>query len=203
MQSLTLQPGLRLYKTALDRAGQEALVADLNEVLREAPLFTPRMPRSAKPFSVRMSNCGGLGWVSDVAGYRYDAHHPETGRPWPPVPDSVLKLWRDLAEFSREPNACLINFYDAGAKMGAHQDRDEEDFSAPILSVSLGDSCRFRFGGDTRGGPTQSLVLESGDVLVFGGPSRKMFHGVDKILPGSSTLLTPPGRINLTLRRAR
>ena len=173
------------------------------EVFGAAPLFTPRMPRSAKAFSVRMSNCGALGWVSDVSGYRYQAHHPETGRSWPPIPGSVLKLWRDLAECSRDPDACLINFYDADAKMGAHQDRDEEDFSAPILSVSLGDSCRFRFGGDTRAGPTQSLLLESGDVLVFGGPSRTMFHGVDRILPGSSTLLDPPGRINLTLRRAR
>jgi alkylated DNA repair protein (DNA oxidative demethylase) len=200
---LTLKPGLRLYKTALDRAGQEALLAELRAVLREAPLFTPRMPRSGKPFSVRMSNCGTLGWVSDVSGYRYQAHHPETGRPWPPIPDSILTLWRDLAAFPRDPDACLINFYDADAKMGAHQDRDEADFSAPIVSVSLGDSCRFRFGGDTRAGPTQSLVLDSGDVLVFGGPSRKMFHGVDRILPGSSTLLDPPGRINLTLRRAR
>ena len=203
MTRLTLQPGLRLYKTALDRAGQEAVLVDLREVLCEAPLFRPRMPRTGKPFSVRMSNCGALGWVSDVSGYRYQPHHPETGEPWPPIPDSVLKLWRDLAEFSRDPDACLINLDEAGAKMGAHQDRDEEDFSAPILSVSLGDSCRFRFGGETRGGPTQSLVLESGDVLVFGGPSRKMFHGVDKILPGTSTLLNPPGRINLTLRRAR
>jgi alkylated DNA repair protein (DNA oxidative demethylase) len=203
LQSLTLKPGLRLYKMALDRAGQERLLTDLRAVLREAPLFRPLMPRTGKPFSVRMSNCGALGWVSDVSGYRYQPHHPETGRPWPPIPDSVLQLWRDWADFSRDPDACLINFYEAGAKMGAHQDRDEVDFSAPILSLSLGDSCRFRFGTEARGGPMQSLLLESGDVLVFGGPSRKMFHGVDKILPGSSTLLDPPGRINLTLRRAR
>jgi alkylated DNA repair protein (DNA oxidative demethylase) len=194
-----LKPGLRLYKTALDRAKQEALLADLRDVLREAPLYRPTMPRSGKPLSVQMSNCGALGWVSDVSGYRYQKTHPETGRPWPPMPDSVMRLWRDLSDDPGAPDACLINFYDAQARMGAHQDRDEKDFSAPILSLSLGDSCRFRFGNETRGGPTQTLVLESGDVLVFGGPARKMFHGVDKILPGTSTLLS--GRINLTLRR--
>ena len=196
-----LKPGLRLYKTALDRAEQEALLADLHEVLREAPLYRPAMPRSGKPFSVRMSNCGALGWVSDISGYRYQKIHPETGRTWPPMPDSIMRLWRDFSDDHGAPDACLINFYDAQARMGAHQDRDEADFSAPILSLSLGESCRFRFGGETRGGPTQTLILESGDILVFGGPARKMFHGVDKILAGTSTLLSPPGRINLTLRR--
>ena len=196
-----LKPGLRLYKTALDRAEQEALLADLHEVLREAPLYRPAMPRSGKPFSVRMSNCGALGWVSDISGYRYQEIHPETGRTWPPMPDSIMRLWRGFSDDQGAPDACLINFYDAQARMGAHQDRDEADFSAPILSLSLGESCRFRFGGETRGGPTQTLILESGDVLVFGGPARKMFHGVDKILAGTSTLLSPPGRINLTLRR--
>ena len=196
-----LKPGLRLYKTALDRAEQEALLADLHEVLREAPLYRPAMPRSGKPFSVRMSNCGALGWVSDISGYRYQEIHPETGRTWPPMPDSIMRLWRDFSDDQGAPDACLINFYDDQARMGAHQDRDEADFSAPILSLSLGDSCRFRFGGETRGGPTQTLILESGDVLVFGGPARKMFHGVDKIMAGTSTLLSPPGRINLTLRR--
>jgi alkylated DNA repair protein (DNA oxidative demethylase) len=196
-----LKPGLRLYKTALDRAEQEALLADLREVLRVAPLYRPTMPRSGKPLSVRMSNCGALGWVSDLSGYRYQKTHPETGLPWPLMPERVSRLWRDFSDDPGAPDACLINFYDAQARMGAHQDRDEKDFSAPILSLSLGDSCRFRFGGEKRGGPTQTLVLESGDVLVFGGPARKMFHGVDRILAGTSTLLAPPGRINLTLRR--
>lgn len=200
---LTLKPGLRLHKTALDRAGQEALLGELREILREAPLFRPTMPRSGKALSVRMSNCGALGWVSDISGYRYQQTHPETGQPWPPMPERILGLWRDYAEFAGDPDACLINYYDAQAKMGAHQDRDEIDFSAPILSVSLGDSCRFRHGGDSRGGPTEAIRLDSGDILVFGGPARKMFHGVDKIFSGTSTLLAPPGRINLTLRRAR
>jgi alkylated DNA repair protein (DNA oxidative demethylase) len=200
---LSLRPGLRLYKTALDRAAQEALRDQIYEILRIAPLFQPVMPRTGRKFSVRMSNCGPLGWVSDLSGYRYQACHPDTGQPWPPIPDTLLRLWRDVADYADDPDACLINSYDANAKMGAHQDVDEQDFRAPILSVSLGDSCRFRFGGDTRGGSTQSLALDSGDVLIFGGPARKMFHGVDRILPGTSTLLNPPGRINLTLRRAR
>jgi alkylated DNA repair protein (DNA oxidative demethylase) len=200
---LTLKPGLRLYKTALDRAAQEDLVATLREVLREAPLFQPVMPRTGKAFSVRMSNCGPLGWVSDLSGYRYQPTHPVTGRPWPPMPEGILRLWRDFAGHDAAPDVCLINFYDGQARMGPHQDRDEVDFFAPILSLSLGDSCRFRHGGETRGERSETIRLDSGDILVFGGPARKMFHGVDRILPGTSTLLSPPGRINLTLRRAR
>jgi alkylated DNA repair protein (DNA oxidative demethylase) len=200
---LSPRPGLRLYKTALDRAAQESLRDEIRKILAVAPLFQPTMPRTGKKFSVRMSNCGPLGWVSDISGYRYQAQHPDTGAPWPPMPEILLRLWRERAEHPRDPDACLINYYDASARMGAHQDVDEQDFSAPILSVSLGESCRFRFGGETRGGSTQSLTLDSGDVLIFGGPARKMFHGVDRILAGTSTLLNPPGRINLTLRRAR
>jgi DNA oxidative demethylase len=200
---LELRPGLRLYKTALDRAEQESLLGELRAILREAPLFRPKMPRSGREFSVRMSNCGPLGWVSDLSGYRYQAYHPETGRPWPSIPESVQRLWRDHAECERPPDACLINYYDEAARMGPHQDRDEADFSAPILSLSLGDSCAFRFGGESRRDPSTTIRLDSGDILVFGGPARRMFHGVDRILPGTSTLLEPPGRINLTLRRAR
>ncbi|WP_298428079.1 alpha-ketoglutarate-dependent dioxygenase AlkB [Rhodoblastus sp.] len=199
---ILLRSGLRLYKSALDRAGQEALLGDLRAILREAPLFRPKMPRSGKEFSVRMSNCGALGWVSDVSGYRYQPCHPETGRPWPAMPERILGLWRDFAKCLIEPDACLINYYDETARMGPHQDRDEADFSVPILSLSLGDSCRFRDGGDNRRDPSATVRLDSGDILVFGGPARLMFHGVDRVSPGTSTLLEPPGRINLTLRRA-
>lgn len=200
---LTLKPGLRLYKAALDRAAQELLRDEIEAVLFEAPLYRPKMPRSGKAMSVRMSNCGEWGWVSDISGYRYQKAHPETAKPWPAMPESLLRLWREFSGDGGAPDSCLINFYGAEARMGAHQDRDEEDFSAPILSVSLGCSCLFRYGGETRSDASASLRLESGDILAFGGPARLMFHGVDRIYPGTSTLLSPPGRLNLTLRRAR
>jgi alkylated DNA repair protein (DNA oxidative demethylase) len=193
--------GLRLHPGYLDRTQQEALLAALRQVFAEAPLFTPRMPRSGRPFTVRMSNCGALGWVSDEAGYRYQPTHPVTRRPWPPMPDILLAAWRDLARYPFPPEACLINFYAATAKMGLHQDRDEEDFAAPVVSLSLGDSCLFRVGGLKRNDPTRSVRLGSGDAVVLGGGSRLAFHGVDRIEPGTSRLLPEGGRINLTMRR--
>ena len=199
--SLEIVPGVRHWPEYLDRRAQAALLGELREVLREAPLFTPRMPRTGKPLSVRMTNCGPLGWVSDVAGYRYQGRHPETGRPWPPIPPRVLAAWRELAPDSPAPEACLVNLYDAGARMGLHQDRDEEEFSAPVVSLSLGDDALFRIGGPTRASPTRSFRLRSGDAMILGGPARLAFHGVDRIVAGSSTLLANGGRINLTLRR--
>ena len=159
------------------------------------------MPRSGAPFSVRMSNCGAMGWVSDSDGYRYTARHPVTQRAWPPMPALVGRAWRDLAGYEREPEACLVNYYAADARMGLHQDRDEEGFTAPVLSLSLGDTAVFRYGGNERRGRTRSVKLESGDALVLGGPARLAFHGVDRILAGSSTLLPEGGRFNLTVRR--
>jgi DNA oxidative demethylase len=185
----------------LDRAAQEALLAAIENVLRKAPWYTPRMPRSGKPFSVRMTNCGTLGWVSDENGYRYQPTHPETRQPWPPIPDIVRKAWEDLSGFPHPAEACLVNFYGPTTKMGLHQDRDEEDFSAPVVSLSLGDTCLFRLGGPRRGDKTRSFNLASGDALVLGGASRLAFHGVDRIMAGTSTLLREGGRINLTLRR--
>jgi alkylated DNA repair protein (DNA oxidative demethylase) len=180
---------------------QRALVSEIRAVVRAAPLFAPTMPRSGKPFSVRMTNCGPLGWVSDRRGYRYQPTHPETGRPWPPMPPRLLELWAELADYPHPPEACLVNWYEPGAKMGLHQDRDEDDVAAPVLSISLGDTCRFRLGGARRFDPTRSFELISGDVMRLAGPTRLAFHGVDRILPGTSTLLDRPGRINLTLRR--
>jgi alkylated DNA repair protein (DNA oxidative demethylase) len=197
----TLAPGLILHRGWFDRAAQEALVTAVREVLREAPLFTPVMPRTGKPFSVRMSNCGPLGWVSDIGGYRYQPTHPDTSRPWPPIPEALIEAWDALAGFPARPEACLINWYEAKARMGLHQDRDEQEFDAPVLSVSLGDACLFRYGGAKRTDPTRSVRLVSGDALVIGGPSRLCFHGVDRIDAGSGDLLPSPGRINLTLRR--
>ena len=201
MTSLELASGLRWVAGYLSRAEQADLLADLRHILQAAPLFQPLMPRTGKPFSVRMSNCGPLGWVSDRAGYRYQADHPVTCRPWPPMPALACRAWHDLAGYRGAAEACLINYYDGGARMGLHQDRDEESFAAPVVSLSLGDTCVFRYGGVERGMPTRSVKLASGDALVLGGPARLAFHGVDRILAGSSTLLEEGGRFNLTLRR--
>jgi alkylated DNA repair protein (DNA oxidative demethylase) len=202
MAALTLAPGVTLTAGYLDRAAQDAMLAAVRAVIAAAPLFTPRMPRSGKPMSVMMTNCGPLGWVTDAAhGYRYQAQHPETGAPWPPIPDAILKAWRELADYAAPPEACLVNYYAPAARMGLHQDKDERDFSAPVVSLSLGDSGLFRVGGLKRSDPTRSLRLSSGDAVVLGGEGRLAFHGVDRILPGTSTLLPEGGRINLTLRR--
>jgi alkylated DNA repair protein (DNA oxidative demethylase) len=198
---IAIRPGVAYHPGMLDGPAQVALVEDLRGVLRAAPLFVPSMPRTGKPLSVRMSNCGDLGWVSDQAGYRYQACHPVTGEPWPAIPPALLTLWAEVAAYPAPPQACLINWYGPQARMGLHQDRDEQDLAAPVVSVSLGDTAVFRIGGAERGGRTRSLRLASGDVLVFGGPARLAFHGIDRILPGSSTLLGREGRINLTLRR--
>jgi DNA oxidative demethylase len=148
-----------------------------------------------------MCNLGPLGWVTDVKGYRYQAHHPATGQPWPKLPASLLELWNDVAGYKAPPEACLVNLYRAGAKMGLHQDQDETDFAAPVVSISLGDDALFRLGGTSRRGPTRELLLRSGDVVVLGGAARLCFHGIDRVLPGTSDLVLGGGRINLTLRR--
>ncbi len=177
------------------------MLAEIRAVIAEAPLITPTMPRTGKPFSVAMTNCGPLGWVSDKErGYRYEPHHPATGCPWPPIPDRLLAAWFELTSFPKAPEACLVNYYSGKARLGLHRDEDEKDFSAPILSVSLGDSAVFRLGGLKRRDPSQSLELRSGDVIMMGGPSRLIYHGIARVLPGTSDLLAEGGRINLTLR---
>lgn len=198
----TLPDGITLHAGALDIAAQQSLLGDIRGVVSEAPLFVPIMPRTGKPMTVKMSNCGTLGWVTDKAGgYRYQASHPDTGMDWPAIPDALMALWHRYAGYPHPPEACLINFYDDDAKMGMHQDRDEEDLDAPVLSISLGDECRFRVGGTERGGKTASVRLQSGDIIVLGGPARLAYHGVDRIYPGTSMLLKDCGRINLTMRR--
>jgi DNA oxidative demethylase len=193
--------GVRVLPGHISEPEQRALLDELREAIRRAPFFIPVMPRSGRPFSVAMTNLGPLGWVSDRAGYRYQPTHPDTGAPWPPMPQSVLDLWRAVSDYPHDPEACLVNYYRAGARMGLHQDSDEEEFAAPVVSVSLGDTAVFRIGGPQRGGPTKSLRLASGDVLVMGGNSRLCYHGIDRIIPGTSRLLDEGGRINLTLRR--
>ena len=197
-----LPDGFRVFPGALSSAEQLGLLAAVQDVLAAAPLFQPRMPGTGKPFSVRMSNCGPLGWVSDKAGgYRYQATHPDTGAPWPPIPGTLADLWRAHAEFDTLPEACLINFYPSGARMGSHRDADENEPRAPVLSVSLGDDALFHVGGTKRGDPKVRLTLRSGDVCVLGGRSRFAYHGIDRILSGTSDLVPGGGRINLTLRR--
>lgn len=199
---IEIVPGLRHYPSYLDEATQHDLLEELRAAVQQAPLFTPEMPRTGKPFSVRMTNLGPLGWVSDRAGgYRYQATHPATGAPWPPMPAIVRATWDALFAGASEPEACLLNWYEISARMGLHQDCDEEAFDAPILSLSLGDTGLFRYGGLSRRDPTRSFRLASGDALVIGGPARLIFHGVDRVEPGTSDLLPNGGRINLTVRR--
>jgi DNA oxidative demethylase len=186
----------------LKDAEQAKLLDELRAVMEEAPLFTPTMPRSGKPMSVRMTNCGPLGWTTDKErGYHYQATHPVTGKPWPPMPEALLKLWREVAGYPAPPEACLVNYYVGDAKMGLHQDKDEENFAAPVVSVSLGDAAIFRVGGLNRKDETHAFELKSGDVVVLGGDDRLAYHGIDRILPGTSALLPEGGRLNLTLRR--
>lgn len=192
--------GLRLIPGYLDLAAQEQLLGEVRAVIEVAPLFTPRMPRTGRPFAVRMTNCGPLGWVSDEGGYRYQAQHPTTCAPWPTMPETLLRIWSELGGYPHAPEACLVNVYDAGGKLGMHQDRDEEELAAPVISLSLGDTCVFRVG-TRRGDPSSSVHLASGDAVVLAGEARLAFHGIDRILRGTSGLLFDGGRINLTLRR--
>ncbi len=193
--------GFQLLPGRLDGKAQSDLVAELDKIVTAAPLFTPITP-GGQPFSVRMTNCGRLGWVSDRAGYRYQAHHPVTGLAWPAIPEALLALWAEYVDAQVPPDACLINLYGQGARMGLHQDRDEADFRFGVLSVSLGDTAVFRIGGTVRGGKTRSVRLSSGDVCILAGEDRLAFHGIDRVISGSSQLISGGGRINLTLRKA-
>lgn len=190
---IALAPGARWYPGAFDPPAQAALLAQVRAVLVAAPLFTPTMPRTGQPLSVRMSNCGPLGWVSDAAGYRYQPFHPQTREPWPPLPDELQEAYARFGATERTAEACLINYYGPDARMSLHQDRDEADLTAPVVSISLGDTALFRLGTDARGGSTRSIRLASGDVFVLAGVSRLAFHGVDRILGGSSRLLPEGG----------
>ncbi|MEJ6389909.1 alpha-ketoglutarate-dependent dioxygenase AlkB family protein [Gymnodinialimonas ulvae] len=190
--------GITVHQGLLEPSQQEALVEQVRRVAQAAPLFRPETARGRK-MSVRMTSAGRYGWISDRAGYRYERRHPE-GLEWPPIPAIAMDVWRNVSGVARDPESCLINFYDADAKMGMHQDRDEANFEMPVVSISLGDEALFRVGGPGRGGKTQSIWLRSGDVAVMGGAARLNYHGIDRLRPGSSRLLPNGGRINLTLR---
>ena len=195
-----LPPGVVLQRGV---ARDPAVLDAVNAIIAAAPLRTMVTPRG--PMSVRMTNSGALGWVSDAAGYRYEPRDPQTGSPWPPIPALLVALATRCAEDAGfpafVPDACLVNQYLPGAQMGLHQDRDERDFTQPIVSVSLGLAARFTIGGNTRKDPTFDLEVEHGDVVVFGGPARRMYHGIKRLAPGHHPLLGAQ-RLNLTFRRA-
>ena len=197
-------PGFHHLAGALDAGRQHALMAAVSQVVAAAPFYRPAMPRTGKPFSVSMTNCGTLGWVSDKdGGYRYQPTHPISGQPWPPMPEAIVALWREHAGYPQVPEACLINHYTAGTKLGSHVDADEEETAAPVLSVSLGCDAMFHVGGLRRTDRKTRLCLHSGDIVILGGAARLAYHGLDRIVPGTSELVPWGGRINLTLRRVR
>ena len=195
--------GFRFVPGRLSAQAQRELVNLVLEGLNSAPIYQPVMPRSGRPLSVRMSNFGSLGWISEVSGYRYGAVHPKTGRPWPDIPAPLLELWDELSDYPHRPEACLVNWYADSSRLGLHVDADEDAVDAPIVSISLGDRALFRIGGLARRDPTRSFRLASGDVVVLGGKARRAYHGVDRIYPGTSRLIPGVGRINLTMRRVR
>jgi alkylated DNA repair protein (DNA oxidative demethylase) len=194
--------GWRHLQGWLGPVQQRALLAEVRAAVALAPLMRFTMPRTGKAFSIPMSNLGPLGWVSDKdGGYRYQPTHPETGQPWPAIPDSLGEIWSAVANYRAPPEACLVNYYAAGAKLGSHRDADEEDADAPVVSVSLGDDATYHLGGPRRDDPKRRLILRSGDVFVLGGTARGFYHGIDRIHAGTSDLLVEGGRICLTLRR--
>lgn len=201
-EKMSISQGFRSLPGHFAHAAQVRLLEAVRCVIADAPLYVPAMPKTGKQMSVRMTNCGPLGWVTDQErGYRYQALHPVTGRPWPAMPAMLLDLWSEIACYHAEPEACLVNYYSHSAKMGSHRDADEQDFSAPVVSVSLGDAAVFHIGGPRRSDPKVRMTLTSGDVVVLGGDARLAYHGIDRMLPGTSGLLEEGGRFNLTLRR--
>jgi alkylated DNA repair protein (DNA oxidative demethylase) len=200
-----LPDGVVFRPRLFDAAAQATFVAALAAIVQAAPLTRART-RSGGIYSAAMTNCGAVGWWSDEKGYRYTPVCPWTGRPWPAMP-ADLRAAATLAVAGTpwtgfDPDACLINFYAPGAKMGLHQDKDERDFTQPIVTVSLGDSADFLVGGARRGDKTVPVVVNSGDALILGGPARLLFHGIRKIYPGTSPLPGVHGRFSLTFRRA-
>lgn len=192
--------GFEIYKTHLDSDQQAKMVEDLRQVTKAVPMFSPLTP-SGHRMSVQMTSAGRLGWITDKRGYRYEERHP-SGTGWPPIPASALQVWRQVSNCWQEPDSCLINLYLEGAKMGMHCDKDEANFQYPVVSISLGDEALFRIGNLHRGGSTESIWLQSGDVVVMGGEARLRYHGIDKIRFGTASLLRSGGRLNVTLRVA-
>ncbi|MFM1814045.1 MAG: hypothetical protein RLZ98_740 [Pseudomonadota bacterium] len=198
---LELPAGACVFEGLLTTVEQRDLYAEIERLVESAPFYVPSMPGSGKPLSVEMTNCGVLGWVADKSGYRYQRTHPFTGQPWPAMPAMLLALWNELAAAPVPPEACLVNRYRGKAKLGSHVDSDEQAPEAAIVSVSLGDDAVFHIGGTKRSDAKARVVLRSGDVVVMGGPARLAYHGIDRVLAGTSELVPGGGRINLTMRR--
>lgn len=204
MQRIELAPGAVLLR---DFAGGEAaaLLADVRDVEGAAP-FRHMITPGGYRMSVATTSCGAVGWVSDASGYRYSPVDPLSGRPWPAMPASFLAVAQRAAAAAGfagyRPDCCLVNRYEPGTKLSLHQDRDEEDRDAPIVSISLGLPARFLFGGSRRGDRAQRMPLWHGDVVVWGGPARFVYHGVAPLADGEHPL-TGRCRINLTFRVAR
>jgi len=198
----TIAPGLVIARGRADAA----VLVPLVEAIAAAAPFRHLETPGGKRMSVAMTNCGALGWVSDRRGYRYEPLDPDSGEPWPTMPPRLMAIARETAAEAGfegfEPDVCLINRYAPGTRLTAHQDRDECDFAHPIVSVSLGLPATFLIYGEKRGGRPQHLALESGDVVVFGGPARRWYHGVRDLADGEHPL-TGRLRYNLTFRRAR
>ena len=190
--------GVPVWQGLLDRDLQRTLIEEVARVAEVAPFYRPVTP-SGRPMSVAMTSAGALGWITDRKGYRYEDRHP-AGGPWPPVPGVALAVWRAVSGVEEPPTSCLINRYSETAKMGLHQDKDEGDFTWPVVSISLGDAALFRVGGTERKDSTESVWLNSGDVAVLSGDTRLAYHGIDRVRAGSSSLVPGGGRINLTMR---
>jgi alkylated DNA repair protein (DNA oxidative demethylase) len=190
--------GISVFKGFLSSSDQFRIVEDLRQVAAQAPIFLPKT-KMGKPMSVRLTAAGEYGWFSDHRGYRYVRQHP-SGVDWPEIPTSIMEIWHVMAALAPDPECCLVNYYGEGARMGLHQDRDEANFEWPVVSISLGDDALFRVGGAVRGGKTESIWLQSGDVAVIGGAARLNYHGIDRVKFGSSRLLKDGGRLNVTLR---
>ena len=200
---LALAPGAVLLRGFASARAQD-LLRDVDEIARQAP-FRHLVTPGGYTMSVAMTNCGDVGWCSDRDGYRYDAIDPLSGRPWPTIPALFLDLAARAATAASfegfVPDACLINQYAPGAKLSLHQDRDERDRGAPIVSVSLGVPATFLFGGKKRSDAVGRIALQHGDIVVWGGPARLSYHGVLPIAEAQHPL-TGPLRINLTFRKA-
>lgn len=191
--------GVRVFRGLLDADAQHRLLAEIRDVIRAAPLAHYDTPWG-KPMSVAMTNAGSHGWVSDRRGYRYLRTRPGTNSSWPPISPEALSIWSRVSGSQRTPQCCLVNYYARGARMGMHRDADEADMREPVVSISLGDTARFRVGGLRRRDPTRQTLLASGDVAVLAGAARRAYHGIEGIRCGESELLAEGGRLNLTLR---